>query len=111
MKYVYSAGGAFASSVLLLAIVDIYTPGRNVMNLPLMVVFFVIWCAGFGYATIEANLKKKIIAIIIIEGIALTASSGYYIFTRGFDDYIFGFALGIASLLIVFMLFAGKEKS
>jgi hypothetical protein len=111
MRYIYSVAGAFIASVLLMAIVDIYTPGRTALNLPLIVIFIIIWSVGFGYATIEANLRRKIISVLVIEGLALTGSSGYFIFTRGFDDYIYGFVLGIASLLIVFMLFVERGKS
>ena len=74
MRIVIALGGSFLSAILLLALVDVYTPGRNMMNMPLLVIFFVIWGVGFGYATVEANLKKKITAVLMIEGLALAGS-------------------------------------
>jgi hypothetical protein len=109
MKIIAALAGAFLASALLLVLVDIYTPGFSVLNPPLFVIFFVIWSVGFGYATIEANLKKKIIAVLVIEGIALTGSSLYFMFTRNFSEYIFGLALGLSSIIIMFLLKSSKE--
>jgi hypothetical protein len=110
MKIVIALSGAFLSAILLLALVDVYTPGRNMLNLPIFIFFFVIWSVGFGYATIEANLKKKITAVLAIEGIALAGSSGYFMFTRGFSENIFGLTLGVASLVIMILLRTKKEE-
>jgi len=109
MKIVIALSGAFLSALLLLALVDVYTPGQNMLNVPIFVFFFVIWSVGFGYATVEANLKKKITAVLAIEGIALAGSSGYFMFTRGFDENIFGLTLGIAALVIMILLRTKKE--
>ncbi len=78
------------------------------LDVPLLIIFFVIWAIGFGYGTIEANLKKKIIAVLAIEGLALAGSSGYFMITRGFhSEYTFGITLGIAALIIMIIL---REK-
>jgi hypothetical protein len=112
MKTIIALFGAFVSAALLLVIVDIYTPGWAVLDLPLFVIFFVIWVVGFGYATIETNLKKKIVAVLIIEGLALVGSSGYFIYTRGFErEYIFGITLGFAAVIIMLLLKDKKTKS
>lgn len=108
MRTITVLAGAFLSAVLLLAIVDIYVTERSVLTVPLMVIFFIIWVVGFGYATVAENLKKKIIAVIAIEGSALAITAVYYIATRGFEaKYIFGLTLGVASLIIILLL---REK-
>ena len=111
MRIVTALGGSFLSAILLLALVDVYTPGRNMMNVPLFVIFFIVWGVGFGYATVEANLKKKITAVLAIEGLALAGSSGYFMITRGFDENIFGLVLGIASLVIMLLLRTKKDTA
>ena len=108
MKIVTALAGAFLAAVLLLFIVDIYTTNQTIMDLPLLIIFFIVWSVGFGYATIEANLKKKIIAVLIIEGIALTGMAGYYIIVRGFNQYIFHLTIG--DLVITFMFFLRDKK-
>jgi hypothetical protein len=110
MRIIASLAGAFLASALLLVLVDIYTPGFSVLNLPLFIIFFVIWCVGFGYATIEANLRKKIIAVLAIEGIALAGSSVYFMATRNISEYIFGFVLGISSIIIMILLRTKKTQ-
>jgi len=110
MRIVIALSGAFLSAIMLLALVDVYTPGRTMLNLPLFVIFIVIWSVGFGYATVEANLRKKITAVLAIEGLALAGSSAYFMFTRGFDENIFGLVLGIASLVIMLLLRTSKES-
>ena len=109
MRFMAAVAGAFLASALMLVIVDIYTPGYNLINPPLFVIFLVIWCVGFGYATIEANLKKKIIAVLVIEGLALTGSSLYFMFTRGISEYIFGLVLGVSAIIIM-ILFGSKKE-
>ena len=112
MKTVISLSGAFLASVLLLAIVDIYTPDRAILDLPLLIIFFVIWSVGFGYATVEDNLKKKIIAVLTIEGVALAGTAGYYLITRGFEPkFIFGLTLGVSAIIIMLLLREKKPKS
>lgn len=108
MRTIIVLAGAFLSAVLLLAIVDIYVPERSVLTVPLMVIFFIIWVVGFGYATLPENLKKKIIAVLAIEALALAITAVYFIATRGFEPkYIFGLTLGAASLIIILLL---REK-
>ncbi|MCD6163390.1 MAG: hypothetical protein J7K40_13400 [candidate division Zixibacteria bacterium] len=109
MKIVTALAGAFLAAVLLLFIVDIYTPDQTIIDLPLLIIFFIVWSVGFGYATIEANLKKKIVAVLIIEGIALTGMAGYYIIARDFNQYIFHFTVGV--LVIILMFFLKDKKS
>jgi len=107
MKTVIALAGAFLAAVLLLLIVDVYTPERTLLEPPLLLIFFVIWSIGFGYATVEANLKKKIIAVLTVEGAALAVIAGYYIITSGFDRYIFHFTLGVSAIIIMLLL---REK-
>ncbi len=109
MRIVIALGGSFLSAILLLALVDVYTPGRTMLNLPLLIIFFVVWSVGFGYATVEANLRKKIIAVLAIEGLALAGSSAYFMISRGFDENVFGLTLGIAALVIMLLLRTTKE--
>lgn len=106
MRIIASLAGAFLASALLLVIIDIYTPGYNLINLiysPLFVIMFVIWSVSFGYATIEANLKKKIISVLIIEAVALTASSIYYLIKHDSGNY-FALVLGISVLVGIIIL-------
>ena len=107
MKTVIALAGAFLAAVLLLLIVDIYTPERTLLEPPLLLIFFVIWSIGFGYATVEANLKKKIVAVLTVEGAALAGIAGYYIITGDFDRYIFHFTLGVSAIIIMLLL---REK-
>jgi len=109
MKIAIALGGAFLSAILLLALVDVYTPGQYMLNVPIFIIFFVIWSVGFGYATVEANLKRKITAVLAIEGLALAGSAGYFMFTRGFAENIFGLTLGLAALVIMILLRTKKE--
>ena len=110
MRIVISLAGAFLAAVLLLSVVDIYTPDRAMLDLPLLVIFFIIWSVGFGYATVEANLKKKIIAVLISEGIALAGTAGYFIITRGFEPkFIFGLTLGVSAIVIMLLLRENKS--
>lgn len=109
MKLMIAFGGAFLSAVLLLAIIDIYTPERSLMAIPLLVIFFLIWAVGFGYATVAENLKKKVMAVLAIESVALALSAIYFIVLKGLEPkYIFGLVLGAASIIIIFIL---REKS
>ncbi len=111
MRIIASLAGAFLASALLLVIIDIYTPGYNLVSLiysPLFVIMFIIWAVSFGYATVEANLKKKIIAVLIIESLALAASAIYFMVTRDIDKNVFGLVLGLASLVV--MLFFRSKK-
>ncbi len=108
MRTIIILTGSFLSAILLVAIVDIYVPDHTVMVIPLMVIFFVIWMVGFGYATVPENLKKKTIAVLIIEGLALAVTAVYFIISIGFEPkYIFGLTLGVASLIIMILL---REK-
>jgi hypothetical protein len=108
MRTITVLTGAFLSAILLVAIVDIYVPDHSVMTIPLMVIFFIIWIVGFGYATVPENLKKKTIAVLTIEGLALAITAGYFIVSIGFEPkYIFGLTLGVASLIIMILL---REK-
>ena len=110
MKTVTSLAGAFLSAVLLLAIVDIYTPEKPMLDLPLLIIFFIVWSVGFGYATIDANLKKKIIAVLVIEGLALAGTAVYFLATRGFEPkYIFGLTVGVSAMIIMLLLREKKE--
>ncbi len=112
MRIIASLAGAFLASALLLVIIDIYTPGYNLISLvysPLFIIMFVIWAVSFGYATVEANLKKKIIAVLILEALALTGSSIYYMITRHIHKNLFGLILGIGTF-IVMLLFRSKKE-
>jgi len=104
MKIIASIAGAFLSSALLMALVDIFTPGNNILNIPLFAIFFITWGVGFGYAAVEASLKKKIVAVLVIESIALTGCSAYFIVTRNYREYILGLALGLCSLFLMILL-------
>ena len=113
MKIVASLAGAFLASALMLVIVDVYMPGYNIFSLiysPLFLILFIIWSVGFGYATIEANLKKKIVAVLMIESIALAGSSIYYMIAHEMSqENIFGLVFGIGAIVIVMVLRSGKE--
>ena len=112
MRVLISLAGAFLAAILLLAIVDIYTVDRTMLDLPLLIIFFIVWAVGFGYATVEANLKKKIIAVLAIEGVALAGSAGYFTITRGFSsEYTFGLTLGVAAIIIMLLLRNKKEEN
>lgn len=110
MRFVASVAGAFLASALLLVIVDTYTPGYPLFEWPLFVIFLVIWSVGFGYATIEANLKKKIVAVLVIEGIAAAGSAMYFMITRGTTEYIFHLVLGVSTIVIMILLRSKKEQ-
>ena len=105
MRILTALFGAFLAAVLLLAVVDVYTPERTVLDLPLLLIFFAVWSVGFGYATVEENLKKKIIAVLIIEGIALAGTALYKLVAFGYEPkFIFGLTLGISAIIIMFLL-------
>jgi hypothetical protein len=105
MKVIASLGGAFLASILLGAIVDLFYPSRTLLVIPLLVVFFVIFTVCFGYATVTQNLKKKIVAILVIEGVTLSGMAIYFMATKGFDSkYIFGLTLGVAAIIIMLLL-------
>ncbi len=108
MRTVISLAGAFLAALLLLAIVNLYSSDQDLLELPLLVIFFAVMGVGFGYATIEANLKKKIVAVIIIEGIALTATAAFYLITRGYNQKdIFWLSVGISTIVILLVF---REK-
>jgi len=109
MRIAVALFGALLSALLLLVLVDIYSPGESVLEIPLLVIFFVIWSVGFGYATVESNLKKKIIAVLMIEGIALIGSALYFIIVRKTaQPYLLGLTAGVIAVLIPIIL---RDKS
>lgn len=112
MRIIASLAGAFWASALLLVIIDIYTPGYNLTSMiytPLFVILFIIWSVSFGYATVPANLKKKIIAVLTIESLALTGSSIYYMITRDIDKNVFGLTLGVGTFVLMFFFRSKKD--
>jgi len=110
MKIVASLGGAFIASILMAAIVDLFYPTRTLIVIPLLVIFFVIFSVCFAYGTVAENLKKKIIAILIIEGLALAGMAVYFIVIKGFDTkYLFGLTLGVAAIIIMLLLMNKKN--
>ena len=56
-------------------------------------------------------MGSKIIAVLIIEGLALLGTSGYFLWVREFDKkYVFGLVLGAASILIMLLLREKKSE-
>ncbi|NLI15554.1 MAG: hypothetical protein GX409_04625 [candidate division Zixibacteria bacterium] len=105
MKLIASLGGALLAAILLSAIVDLFYPTRTLLAIPLLAIFFVIFAVCFGYATVPANLKKKIAAVLVIEGISLIGMAVYFWIQKGFDtEYLFGLTLGAACIIIMILL-------
>jgi hypothetical protein len=110
MKVIASLGGALLAAILLAAIVDLFYPSRTLLVVPLLVIFFIIFSVCFGYATVPANLKKKILIVLIIEGVSLAGMAVYFMATKGFDTkYLFGLTLGAACIIIMLLLNNKKE--
>jgi uncharacterized membrane protein len=110
MKMIASLGGAFLAAILLAAIVDQFYPSRTLLVIPLLVIFFVVFAVCFGYGTVPQNLKKKILIVLIFEGLALAGMAIYFMATKGFDSkYIFGLTLGLACIIIMLLLSNKKE--
>ncbi len=105
MKLIASLGGALLAAILLAAIVDLFYPSRTLLVMPLLAIFFILFAVCFGYATVPANLKKKILAVLIIEGISLAGMAIYFMIQKGFDTkYLFGLTLGAACIIIMLLL-------
>jgi hypothetical protein len=110
MKVIAALGGAFLAAILMAAIVDQFYPTRTLLVVPLLVIFFIVFAVCMGYATVPQNLKKKILIVLIIEGLSLAGMAVYFMVTRGFDSkYIFGLTLGVAVIIIMLLLSNKKE--
>jgi hypothetical protein len=110
MKVIASLGGALLAAILLAAIVDLFYPSRTLLVVPLLAIFFIIFAVSFGYATVPSNLKKKILIVLIVEGVSLAGMAGYFMAQKGFDTkYLFGLTLGAACIIIMLLLNNKKE--
>jgi hypothetical protein len=110
MKLIASLGGALLAAILLAAIVDQFYPSRTLLVVPLLAIFFIIFAVCFGYATVPASLRKKILIVLIIEGVSLSGMAIYFIIIKGFDTkYLFGLTLGVACIIIMLLLNNKKE--
>ncbi len=105
MKLVAALGGAFLAAILLAALTSLVYDSNVIFDLRLIGMFFVLLSIGFGYATESAKLKNKIMATLVVEGVALCAASIYFMVTKNnVSRYLIFLIVGAAALIIILLL-------